>query len=421
MKWSTHTALLTALNLALLAGVGYLIYRLRAPDSPAPAVAVTEPGLTVQPAVPVEPPSATAPAPDTNRLHWAQLESEDYRTYIARLRAIGCPEQTIRDLIIADLDKLMAPRVQATVPYRKDLRYWQPEEEELWNSHDPREWVRQQRELDFEKREVVRELLGVDLVGERLKQQGREDYLSRRLGFLADDKRAQVRTILDQYSDQELALREKEWEEGEALTPEDRARLRQLREARQAELAQVLSPAELQQYDLWLGYSASKVREATYGMDATEDEFLKIYRLRKPFDDQWNADDADSNPALQGRRQQAQEELETQIRQTLGEPRYAFYQRAQDADFRALNAVAARYKLPPNTAADLYAYKKLVQQTRESVTANPDLTPEQQEQALQDIGDETERTIKEALGEKAYRYLARRGNAQWIKAPGNSR
>jgi len=35
--------------------------------------------------------------------HWSQLESTDYATYIANLRAAGCPEQTIRDIISADL------------------------------------------------------------------------------------------------------------------------------------------------------------------------------------------------------------------------------------------------------------------------------------------------------------------------------
>jgi len=33
---------------------------------------------------------------------WQQLESPDYQTYVANLRDIGCPEQTIRDIIIAD-------------------------------------------------------------------------------------------------------------------------------------------------------------------------------------------------------------------------------------------------------------------------------------------------------------------------------
>ena len=36
---------------------------------------------------------------------WTQLESSDYRTYIANLRGIGCPEPTIRDIITADVDE----------------------------------------------------------------------------------------------------------------------------------------------------------------------------------------------------------------------------------------------------------------------------------------------------------------------------
>src|SRR5438045_9775863 len=101
--------------------------------------------------VQTEEPAPAAPAPEpvvitnvereviTNQIQWAQLESEDYRTYIARLRSIGCPEQTIRDIIIADLDKVLAPRVSAASGHRKNLQYWQSEEEELANDWDARE------------------------------------------------------------------------------------------------------------------------------------------------------------------------------------------------------------------------------------------------------------------------------------------
>lgn len=40
---------------------------------------------------------------------WSQLESTNYLTYIANLRSIGCPEQTIRDLISAEVDSWFAP------------------------------------------------------------------------------------------------------------------------------------------------------------------------------------------------------------------------------------------------------------------------------------------------------------------------
>lgn len=41
---------------------------------------------------------------------WNQIESTNYLIYISNLRRIGCPEQTIRDLISADVDTLYAPR-----------------------------------------------------------------------------------------------------------------------------------------------------------------------------------------------------------------------------------------------------------------------------------------------------------------------
>jgi hypothetical protein len=49
-------------------------------------------------------------APSPRPFRWAQLESTDYPTYIANLRTIGCPEQTVREIIAADVVDLYAPR-----------------------------------------------------------------------------------------------------------------------------------------------------------------------------------------------------------------------------------------------------------------------------------------------------------------------
>jgi hypothetical protein len=37
-------------------------------------------------------------------LSWRDIESEDYLAYIRNLRAIGCPEATVRDIIVADVN-----------------------------------------------------------------------------------------------------------------------------------------------------------------------------------------------------------------------------------------------------------------------------------------------------------------------------
>lgn len=57
--------------------------------------------------------STSSPAPDiaAKPFRWASVESTNYRTYIANLRGIECPEQTIRDIITADVDaSLYSPR-----------------------------------------------------------------------------------------------------------------------------------------------------------------------------------------------------------------------------------------------------------------------------------------------------------------------
>jgi hypothetical protein len=56
-------------------------------------------------------PATTVPVGGEGRpFNWSQVEASDYRTYIANLRSIGCPEQTIRDIITADVDSQYAPR-----------------------------------------------------------------------------------------------------------------------------------------------------------------------------------------------------------------------------------------------------------------------------------------------------------------------
>ena len=62
------------------------------------------------------------PGRESLPFHWSKIESTDYRRYISNLRGIGCPEQTIRDIITADIDSLYASKrkqVQAGAALRQ--------------------------------------------------------------------------------------------------------------------------------------------------------------------------------------------------------------------------------------------------------------------------------------------------------------
>ena len=405
-------------NLALLGAGGYVLWRQGMGTDPKEAQSETAIPVRAEGRGP-KPLPAPVVVTVTNEFRWRQLETEDYRAYIERLRSIGCPEQTIRDIVIADLDNLIAPRLQAAQGRRADLQFWHSEEEELVNDLDPREVMRAQREIDREKRAVIEELLGVDLVRERMRAKGEQDYYERRLGFLPEERRGQLRAALERFDELEQKIREKEWDQGEALGPQDRAELRRLREQKQAEIDALLNPAEREQYALWMSETANAVRSATYGMEITKEEFLTIYEARKAFDQQWAGRDPESmDEAARQRWEAAQQSMESDLHRQLGAERFAEYKRGQDPDFHQLSAAATRFKLPKDTPKKVYEVKRALLDVRQTLEANASLSPEQKSDAYKAVQQETERTMRGLLGEGAYRYYLRTGDASWLQTPG---
>jgi hypothetical protein len=352
---------------------------------------------------------------ETNAFRWNQLETDDYRAFIERLRSIGCPEQTIRDLVIADVDKLFAARLLSVNPAARELSYWQADDKDLETSAGYRERQRQQREIDFAKRQVLHDLLGLDLVAERNKVLGTEDRFGRRLGFLPDAKRNQVRMLLESYNDAELEIRQKTWEEGDTLTAEDKERLKGLQEQREKAIAGVLSPSELEGYELAMSPLAYQVRDSLFGMKASEQEYLTVYNLQKEFRAKWS-EEAPQDAQQHAEWEAARAEMQAQLKEKLGEARYLEYQRAQDPDFRELAVAAARYQVPARVAAEIYEYKQVVLEHRALVDGNRSLTAAQQQAALEALAAETDQTVRAALGDKAYNQYLRSGQGAWLRA-----
>ncbi len=101
----TMSKISIGLNLALLGGVIFLLASQRK-EVAVPAPAASETPATPAAASPVPPASSTMePAP----FRWRQLESaEDFRVYVTNLRAIGCPEPTIADIVRGDTSRAFA-------------------------------------------------------------------------------------------------------------------------------------------------------------------------------------------------------------------------------------------------------------------------------------------------------------------------
>src|SRR4030095_7552909 len=81
------------LHLVLLAFCGYWFMHESIPRHPQPKAVLQRPVET----------SSNAAEFAGNGFHWSQIEAADYPTYIRNLRRIGCPEETILDIITADV------------------------------------------------------------------------------------------------------------------------------------------------------------------------------------------------------------------------------------------------------------------------------------------------------------------------------
>ena len=72
--------------------------------------------------------SSTAPKPTftSKKFNWQDVEADAYRTYIESLRAVGCPDDKIRTIVVADVNELFDKRrLQEAV--RHDMQWWRPE------------------------------------------------------------------------------------------------------------------------------------------------------------------------------------------------------------------------------------------------------------------------------------------------------
>ena len=92
------------LNVGLLAG---LIFVAMNQQKAKPARIPSASAEIQPPAQTLAAPASAAVAKETSKpFRWSQLEStNDYRIYVANLRAIGCPEPTVRDIVSDDAER----------------------------------------------------------------------------------------------------------------------------------------------------------------------------------------------------------------------------------------------------------------------------------------------------------------------------
>lgn len=405
------------LNVGLLAGFALHVSRAPAPPDSKPAAPAAPAGPSKRASAtssePVPTP-VTTPTPGA-AFNWRSVESEDYKKYIANLRAIGCPEETIKDIIIADVNKLYAPKLAALNRPAKEYKYWEPQRN--FGSVLDRDKQRQMRDIAKEKKVLLQELLGVDMDEETRKLSGFADYYERTSGFLPKEKRETVRELVQKFSDLEQDVYRKS--DGR-VDSEDAKELLKIRNDRRAELAKLLTPQELLEYELRNSQTASQMRYDLTAFEPNEEEFRKIFKARAEFDSEFGPNYGGSQDAEQTKkRAEAQRKLDEALKLELGEERYAEYKQGSDYAYRELARVATRYDLPKETAKKVWAVKTAAEEQASKLRQDQSLSAEQRQAAAKAIQAETEKAVTEMLGERGYKSYLNSGGF-WMRNVGSA-
>lgn len=351
----------------------------------------------------------------TNQFNWAQLESSDYRVYIANLRSVGCPESTIKDIIMTDVMKLYAlKRGQASVNGR-EFRYWETDEKRKLKQRQIEEREKVLAQIDKELPSVLRELLGINYEKELDKYFVDTSEDDRRLAFLSDDKRNMAVTLRDQL---EAARQRILSASGGHPSAGDLERLASLQQETDARLTQFLTPDEKFQFELSTSSTADALRKDLIGFNPSETEFREIYQRQKAIDAAYAYEDL-SDPTVRAAKEAAEQQMQSELSSILGPARMADYQKVQNPDYRETVVFGDRFDLPDAVSQSLVDMRATAEQERQQLLANQNISGEAKAQALRAIQAETEKTLRQTLGDKVYAVYSESAGG-WVRELGTN-
>jgi hypothetical protein len=306
---------------------------------------------------------------------WSEVESADYPTYIANLRNIDCPEQTIRDIIIADVNALYARRM-ATEVITPEQQWWRSDPD----TNVVRVALESLRKLEDERRNLLARLLGPSWESGDLINLPRPSHPAVTLdgpvlGILPAETKQGLEDIAQRADERLLVYLAAQRQLGKSPDPVELARLRQ---QTRDELQRLLTPPQVEEYLLRYSQSAVDLR-AELGQlayfNATADEFRAIFRATDLLDQQLQllSGSNDPNSALQRRNLEQQRDAALKNALDAAQTMYEIYQATaqQQALVRANTNLTAEQRAVEQARIELERTKALAQAAGQEVPPEP--------------------------------------------------
>ncbi|MBL9212704.1 MAG: hypothetical protein JNL92_19740 [Opitutaceae bacterium] len=360
------------------------------------------------PAAPAASQAPPAPRPTAGRTAplWSALGSSDLPTLIAQLRAAGFPPAVIQAIAAARIEGQFTSRLRALAAQVENVPFWRPGVTSM-NNHT--RFFEERTQIYRERTRQLRELLGQDFLAAASPEASAQQQ--RQYGQLPPAKIALVERINDDYAEMTAQVRAAA---NGIILPEDREKLALLEREKRADLAAILTPQELEDYEMRSSPITQRLRSAMTWMNATEEEFRTVFRLHQQLGDPLSYTMGLRNPVNFQERRERDQRLASAIASALGGQRAAEYERAQHYEFQQLARIVQREQRDLQAAITAFDLRAAAAAGSVRIHDDRSLAPDQKLAAMRTLAQKTREQLTETLGATAGKAYA--DSANWLQA-----
>src|SRR5436190_8988593 len=364
----------------------------RATNAPPKPVVAAAPVTTATNPAPAT--VAVTPTPATKTFGWQDVEAPEYLKYIGNLRLVGCPDEKIRTIILSDINQLIdQKRLKEAVAH--DSPWWKVEPNQYLLVNVMQE---KGRVLEEERHALIERLLGADSADDEKSETllWNVQLTGPVLGALPAKTHNTVQDICQRSVERHQSYQWSRFNEGQ---PINQVELAKLREQTRADLRQVLSPAEVEEFTLRYSHNSHQLRMELAGMDPTPEEFRKIFRAIDAPDHQMQLEYGSVEAMSPKQRERYERQRDAAIKEILSEARFQAYLMTKDPLYRQAQMTAMQYGAPSKAVMPIYQMTKASESRRQQILTNVTLSAQQKNEELNRVNMDQLRTLQQIVNE----------------------
>jgi hypothetical protein len=328
---------------------------------------------------------------------WDQVSATNYVEFIKNLRAIGCPEQTIRDIVRSEIDRIYARRRVTEVIY-PNYQWWRSDPDpDLVQAANAKI-----QSLDSERRDLLTSLLGAGWDAESkavIAARGGITLTGPILGDMSAPAKEAVFIIFAAAQEKIEAYQEDQARQGKTVDPMQIVRLR---EDPFVQLVTIMTPAQYDEFVLRYSPGAQQLRDEMRGMDLSADQFRGLFNAVGAILGQPVYFYNGSDPQILQQQQQLQAQSQALMKNTLGAGVYAAYQLNQDPLYRSSKSTVEQLGVPAADIAPVYEINRATQAEMDRIRKDDTMTNDEKVEALAQTQVQQQESLEQVLGADAF-------------------